>query len=220
MPYHLWKVRLSCPECGKQLTGAGVHKRARLVLDVDRYYLMITETLRCNSVDCKTNYISSSKTILDQLDLAHRLEFSMILTQKYACDIQVTRFLKERTLGNSPIYLVRQLRENHSEEWLKCVCRYLWACSAFVAQPSLLPVTFQDPPQPVAIPTHWWILAVYGRDILSRLDHIKARITSTFGTVLKIDSTKKITKMLSGIAKGTTLWLTSMNRWAKSLSVS
>ncbi|KAM9471235.1 uncharacterized protein Hap1MRO34_013056 [Clarias gariepinus] len=130
---------------------------------------------------------------------------------EYACDIRVIRFLRERTLGNSPSCLVRQLWENHSEEWLKRACRYLGACSAFVARPSLLPVTFQDPPQPVAIPTHRWILAVYGRDILSRLDHIKARITSTFGTVLKMYSTKKITKKLSGIAKGTALWLTSVN---------
>ncbi|XP_051797273.1 uncharacterized protein LOC110970686 isoform X1 [Acanthochromis polyacanthus] len=44
MPYHLWKVKLYCPACGKQLTGAGVHKRARKVLDIDRYYLLITET--------------------------------------------------------------------------------------------------------------------------------------------------------------------------------
>ena len=38
MPYHLWRVRVFCPACGKQLTGYGVHKRARKVLDVDRYY--------------------------------------------------------------------------------------------------------------------------------------------------------------------------------------
>lgn len=75
MPYHLWKVRLSYPVCGKQLTGYGAHKRACQVLDVDRYYLMITETLWCSSAGCKTSYISSSKTILDQLDLAHRMEF-------------------------------------------------------------------------------------------------------------------------------------------------
>lgn len=45
-------------------------------------YLIITETLRCNSVGCKINYISTSKTILDQLDLSHRLEFRLTLTQK------------------------------------------------------------------------------------------------------------------------------------------
>ncbi|XP_059892305.1 uncharacterized protein LOC132446172 [Gadus macrocephalus] len=55
MPYHLWKVRLSCPQCKGQLTGAGIHKRARKVLDVDRYYLMVTETLRCNSSSCVSN---------------------------------------------------------------------------------------------------------------------------------------------------------------------
>lgn len=104
--------------------------------------------------------------------------------------MRVIRFLRERTLGNSPSRLVRQVRENHSEEWLKRVCRYLGVCSDFVDQPSLLPV--HDPPKPVAIPSHRWMLAVYGRDILSRLDHIKASITSTFGNILKMDSTKKV----------------------------
>ncbi|KAK0156124.1 hypothetical protein N1851_000589 [Merluccius polli] len=208
MPYHLWKVRLSCPACGTQLTSYGVHKRARHILDVDRYYLMITETLWCSSAGCKTTYLSSSKTILDQLGLAHRLEFRLILTRKFACDMRVIRFLRERALGNSPTRLVRQLRENHSEECLKRLCRYFGACSDFAARSSLFPVRFQVPPEPVDVPSHRWMLAVYGRDILSRLDHIKASITSTFGSILKIDSTKKITKKLSGIANGTALWLT------------
>ena len=82
MPYHLWKVRLSCPKCGKQLTGAGMHKRARQVLDVDRYYLMVTETLRCNSSSCISNYLSTSQTVLDQLSLPLRGEFRLILTRK------------------------------------------------------------------------------------------------------------------------------------------
>ena len=60
MPYHLWKVRLSCPKC--------------------RYYLMVTETLRCNSSGCVTNYLSTSQTVLDQLSLALRGEFRLILT--------------------------------------------------------------------------------------------------------------------------------------------
>ncbi|CAL8238766.1 unnamed protein product [Lota lota] len=82
MPYHLWKVRVSCPKCKRQLTGAGIHKRARRDLDVDRYYLMVTETLRCNSAGCITNYLSTSKTILDQLSLPLRGEFRLILTCK------------------------------------------------------------------------------------------------------------------------------------------
>ncbi|XP_073725207.1 uncharacterized protein [Misgurnus anguillicaudatus] len=209
MPYHLWKVRLSCPVCGRQLTGYGAHKRARQVLDVDRFYLMITETLWCSG--CKAAFISTSKAILDQLDLAHRLEFRLILTRKYACDMWVIRFLRERALGNSPSRLVRQLRENHSEEWLKRLCRYLGACSDFTSQPSLLPVRFQEPPEPETIPSHRWMLAVYGRDILCRIDHIKASITSTYGCILNMDSTKKITKKLSGFAKGTALWLTSVS---------
>lgn len=56
-------------------------------------------------------------------------------------------------------------------------------CADFVARPSLFPV---------AVPTNRWLMPVYTKDIMSRMDHIKARITSVFGSVLKMDSTKKI----------------------------
>ncbi|CAM4560459.1 unnamed protein product [Leuciscus chuanchicus] len=208
MPYHQWKVRLLCPVCGKQLTGYGIHKRARKVLDIDRYYLMVTETLRCTI--CRTNYLSTSQTVLDQLDLPHRRLFRLILTYKYACDIRVIRLLRERTLGNSPARLAKQLKENHGEEWLDRLAHYMGECAAFVDCPSSLPVVFQEPPEPFEVPTSKWLLTVYGKDIVSRLDHIKAGITSTFGTILKMDSTKKITKKLAGTAKGTAQWLSSV----------
>jgi len=83
MPYKLWNVKVVCPNlgCGQhQLTGAGLHKRARQVLDVDRIYNMGTETLTCTK--CRSSHVSWSQTVLSQLDLAHRSEFRVILTQK------------------------------------------------------------------------------------------------------------------------------------------
>lgn len=80
MPYHQWKVRVFCRGCGKHLTGAGIHKRARKVLDIDRFYLLVTETLRCSG--CNLTYISTSQTIREQLDLPHQKLFRLILTQK------------------------------------------------------------------------------------------------------------------------------------------
>ncbi len=80
MPRHLWKVELLCPVCGKQLIHHDVHKRVRKVLDIDRYYLMMTETLRCAS--CQLNYLSSSQTVLKQLDLPCRQLFRLVLTEQ------------------------------------------------------------------------------------------------------------------------------------------
>ncbi|KAJ4922561.1 hypothetical protein JOQ06_016565, partial [Pogonophryne albipinna] len=60
------------------------------------------------------------------------------------------------------------------------------------------------------LPSPIWLLAVYGYNELTRLDEYKARITSTFGSILKMDSTKKIgivTKKLAGIAYGTAAWV-------------
>lgn len=123
--------------------------------------------------------------------LSKRNEFNH-MNCRYACDIRVIRLLRDRTLGNSPARLAKQLRENHGEEWLARLAHYLGECSHFVDQPSVFPVVCQEPPEPIEVPASRWLLSVYGRDILSRLDHIKASITSTFGSILKLDSTKKV----------------------------
>ncbi|KAK1904688.1 putative surface protein bspA-like [Dissostichus eleginoides] len=169
---------------------------------------MVTETLTCTK--CRSTHVSWSQTVLSQLDLVHRSEFRVILTQKFACDIRVIRLLRERGLGNSPTMMLKQLRENHTEEWLHRVARYTTECVGFLQGPGLLPVTFPEPPEPAVVPSCKWLLSVYSQDILTRLEEIKARITSTYGSILKMDSTRKITKKLAGTAKGTALWLTSV----------
>lgn len=45
------------------------------------------------------------------------------------------------------------------------------------------------------LPKPKWLLSVYARDVLSRLPEVKAKITSVFGSVLKMDSTKKVKKI-------------------------
>ncbi|XP_056274303.1 uncharacterized protein LOC130196308 [Pseudoliparis swirei] len=138
IPDRLWKVTVFCPDCGKQLTGSGVHKRSRKVLDIDRYHLMVSETLKCTV--CSTQHLWTSQTVRNQLDLPHQQLFRLILTQKYACDIRVIRLLRDRTLGNSPARLAKQLKENHGEEWLNRLAHYAGECADFVERPSLLPV--------------------------------------------------------------------------------
>ncbi|KAK0141515.1 hypothetical protein N1851_021337 [Merluccius polli] len=157
---------------------------------------MVTETLTCTK--CRSTHVSWSQTVLKQLDLAHRSEFRVILTQKFACDIRVIRLLRERGLGNSPTRVLKKLRENHTEEWLHRVARYTTECVDFLQRPKLLPMALPEPPEPAVVPSCRW------------LEDIQAKITSTYGTILKMDSTRKITKKLAGTAKGTALWLTSV----------
>ncbi len=113
----------------------------------------------------------------------------ILLFLRYACDMRVIRLLRERGLGNSPTRVIKQLRENHSEQWLHRLARYTTQCVDFLNQPG---VKFQEPPEPTVVPSCKWLLTVYSQDILTRLDEIHARITSTYGSVLKMDSTKKV----------------------------
>ena len=50
-------------------------------------------------------------------------------------------------------------------------------------------VPYQPPPSPA------WFLTMYVRDVWRRLPVIKAAATSTFGAILKIDSTKQVRKL-------------------------
>lgn len=69
------------------------------------------------------------------------------------------------------------------------------------------------------LPRSQWFLAAYVRDVFHRLDMIKASLSSTFGRILKIDSTRKITKKLAGIGKNQAHWVTNVgNEYGSILS--
>lgn len=112
--------------------------------------------------------------------------------------MRVVRLLRERTLGNSSTKVHKQVLEQHSEHYLQRVLRFLQAREPFYlqAQRGFLNVAAPDkevtPMRPV--PKAKWFLAVYVRDVMSRLDETKSKITSTFGSVLKLDSTKKVSR--------------------------
>lgn len=111
--------------------------------------------------------------------------------------MSVIRLLRHRGLGNSSTQLQKKLTEEHSERWLQKTAQYLTGCKYFAnASKSGLtgPLTFQEPPEFVAVPKYKWLLTVYARDVMARMDYVKASITSVFGRILKMDSTKKIVK--------------------------
>lgn len=108
---------------------------------------------------------------------------------RYTCDNRVIRMMRERTLGNSVTQLYHKLQEEHSEAWMQRSIQYLTACEPFTRSAAASCRAFADPPALLAIPKPKWLLAVYARDVLGRLTEVKAKITTTFGSVLKMDST-------------------------------
>lgn len=111
---------------------------------------------------------------------------------RHACDIKVIRLLRERGQGNGPVRVINQLEESHSEEYLERMNRFASEGAAFLNKLGLQPVTWQKPPPLVPVPSYKWLLTVYSQDILTRLEDIKASLTSTYGSILKMDSTKKV----------------------------
>lgn len=61
----------------------------------------------------------------------------------------------------------------------------------------LTPAQFDDLPEFTKLPTYKCFLTVYVQDILPRIEEIKASVTSTFRSILKLDSTRKVAKKLA-----------------------
>ncbi|XP_068221711.1 uncharacterized protein [Palaemon carinicauda] len=214
MPRKLWKVRLACPNSfceGHQLTSAGIYPRVRQVLDIDGYYNLAAEYLECGR--CKGKLISWSGAITRQLDVGHRGRFPVLLTYRYACDLRVAILMRQRGLGNSVTQIRKKLVEERTVAWHVRVNSYMTDCVTIMdaaAKNSLVVPKPTDPPAMPELPRAGWLLKVFSNDVITRLDEVKASITSVFGNILKMDSTKKVVKKLGGHSARTASWATNI----------
>ena len=55
-----------------------------------------------------------------------------------------------------------------------------------------------------------WFLSVYVKEMWSRLPELLAAATTVYGSILKIDSTKKICKKLQGVVANSASWCTNV----------
>ncbi|XP_053390675.1 uncharacterized protein LOC123560231 [Mercenaria mercenaria] len=214
MPIKLWSLRVACPhqDCRHlELSHAGVYQVVRQVLDVSNFYNLVPETLWCKK--CKRKMVSWSHSILSQLNIGHRSHFPCLLTTMKACDTKVAILMRQRGLGNSASQIQKKLKEQHSTEWYQKTIQYLSACKSVASAASsglIVPQRFQEPPAMAPIPQYRWLMQVYVQDVLQRHSEMKANITSVFGQILKVDSTKKVTKKLAGPSAGTAEWATNV----------
>ena len=83
MPYRMWRVQLKClhQNCKHQLTGAGLDKTVRQVVDLSTYYNLATEYLQCSK--CHKKYSSWSKKIQFPVILTYRYTALLFLYQQF-----------------------------------------------------------------------------------------------------------------------------------------
>ncbi|KAK0140599.1 hypothetical protein N1851_022414 [Merluccius polli] len=160
---------------------------------------MATEYLECRR--CKKKVAAWSQEIVGQLGEGHRALFPAILTYNVSACLRPD-------LGNSPTQLYNKLCEAHTEAWMRRSIHYLSVMEPFASIGVVRRYT--PPPNLPPVPQYGWLLLVYCHDILSRLEDVKARVTSIFGTILKMDSTKKVTQKLAGAAAQTAAWATNV----------
>ncbi len=158
------------------------------------YYLVGGDYPRCSA--CKLPVCPWSQDILSQLDVAHRILFPAVLTTQLALDRKCVNFLRPRTSGNSSSYLQSAVEEVHSEKWARRTIQYLSDCEFHLKKVALVqsataPAFFAPTPfRP--LPLAQWFETVHSNDILCHLEEMKGVITSTYGRILKMDSTKKV----------------------------
>ena len=211
----MWAFNFKCPNpiCRNQssLTSKGLYNRARSVIDIkDRYYLA-AEYLECRT--CNKTFISYDSRLIDQFPENLRTLFPIFLTWKFACDQSVVCLMRSRTLGNSPTAVCNDIHELQTEEWMRKFIVYLSDCQCHQQSLKRLncqSITYVTPPIYKSPQMAKWFLATYIRDVWSRLSYLKASITSVYGAILKIDSTKKIALKLQGTAADSVSWCTNI----------
>ncbi|XP_001345268.3 uncharacterized protein si:ch73-112l6.1 [Danio rerio] len=193
MPCRMWAYKLCCtkPNCrrlGNHLKPCGLHNTVRKVLDISGWYFMVTEYLECCS--CRKKVAGWSQDIMDQLDPIHCDKFPAVLTNRLSCDKELVRMMQCQTPGKSAVALYRHLCVRHKERWVAQAAEYLSVLQKFQDLSGVMVKV----PQMVPVPPSSMLLAVYAKDALTRLGELKARVTSVYGSILKMTSVRKVTK--------------------------
>lgn len=82
-PYKMWGAKLACPDpnCNHdRLTGGGLYKTIRRVLNLRDWYFMGTECLEC--LKCHRKFSAWEEGIRKQLHISKQLLFPAVLTYK------------------------------------------------------------------------------------------------------------------------------------------
>ena len=209
----MWNIDFRCPHCTthQSLRSKGIYNRVRFVLDIKDYYYLVGEYMYCSV--CNGTFLAWDHRMLEQLTDGVKATFPVVLTRKYACDVAVVSLLRARTLGNSPSALRNNLHELHSEEHLRRQLRYSSCCERHHKGLQSFQQTvphYQKTLEFPFFPTAQWFLAVYVWDVWSILPALLVAATSAYGSILKIDSTKKICKKFQGAAADTANWSTNV----------
>ncbi|KAK0139748.1 hypothetical protein N1851_023342 [Merluccius polli] len=197
MPRKLWRVRLLCPheDCGRRTDSADCTRE----YDSGWCQHDLLHGVRVSVLQgVQAKVISWTRNIIRQLDIAIK-SIPRPPDLQAGCDIRscgrcvrgvwatAAASCKDRWLSTPEVWLQKQLQ-------------FLTDCSGFARAVSaglVAPMAIGDTPKMMEVPKHRWLMQVYSQDVLGRLEEIKASITSLFGRVLKLDSTKKIVKKLA-----------------------
>ncbi|XP_051810083.1 uncharacterized protein LOC110972961 [Acanthochromis polyacanthus] len=191
-PMRMWGIPLKCIQCNRKINHSGIYPKVREVIDVDsKYYLIGGDYPRCSQ--CKLPVCPWSSDILKQLDPSKHNKFPAVLTTHLALDRKCVTLLHPRTAGNSSSYLQQAFQEAHSEEWVRSLCEYFTDCEIHKKSCVWQSQAVNAPPPPFCpLPLAQWFETVHANDVAGHLNELKSVITSTFGRILKLDSTKKV----------------------------
>ena len=113
-------------------------------------------------------------------------------------DKNIVRLLRDRTDGNTMVKVWRQVQECHVEDYLQRKDMYTTLLAEFMKPGQILPLLQAPPPRPPPpqrqIPSPRLLRHAFLLAEASHVQDYRSQIISTFGTVLKMDSTKKVCK--------------------------
>ncbi|CAL8334536.1 unnamed protein product [Boreogadus saida] len=125
---------------------------------------------------------------------AHQALFPAILTPRRGVDKQVVRLMRDRTEGNTMVKVWRQVQEGHCEEYLQRKDLYTTLLCQLSRPGSIMSALghqYQKPPTRRELPSPRLLRKAYLIYEAEHIEDYRTQIMSTFGKVLKYDSTRK-----------------------------